>query len=93
MASEFWAEDCFAFTINDPSHLFPCAWRLAVRCDNYYGAALIVNEQNIPLTFDSRRDVDLAINALVEAGITTIEHVKAAGRSEIVRICCESLLW
>ena len=45
------------------------------------------------LIFGTRADADSAIRAMSEAGISTVEKMKSMPRSEVVRICCEALMW
>ncbi len=67
------------------------AWHKNVPGVEQIMAKDLVNYQ--PLIFGSKNDVMLAINALSEQGINSGEDVKSCDRSDLVRICCEALMW
>ncbi len=45
------------------------------------------------IKFGSLNDANLAVQALARNGISTMEDVLSRDRSDVVRICCEALMW
>lgn len=66
---------------------WPQLWRIGVE-----GFRMVVTKDG-KLAFMREIDCQLAIHALAEAGITTIEQIIAASDEEIVRIAMSGLQW